>query len=102
MHGGARLCETRMLRQGWEFTLLPEEQHNRRLRLWLPLNDVAGCGPLTLCQNGVISPSVMIPKAALQAVSQRKQPTRTKSRRSSVLADSSTSVMDVAEALLWR
>jgi len=56
----------------------------------------------TLHQKGAIRPSVKIPRAVLQAVSQKRYATRTRIGKRSALVDHSVLSAEFAEALLWK
>lgn len=88
MCGGARFCETRMLRHGRESFTLREGLHSHCLRLRLRPVELAvdaGRRSWTLCQRGAISRSATISSTVAQAVSQSRQVTRASSSRGSVL-----------------
>jgi hypothetical protein len=104
MCGGARLCETRVLRHGREFFSLREGLHNHCLRLRLPVELAveAGRRSRTLCQKGAISRSVKISRTVLQAVSQKRYVTRATIRKKSVLVDHSALSTGLVEALLCK
>jgi hypothetical protein len=98
--GGARLCETRILWHGRAHFALCGGPHNRCLILELPLNEFA-VGAWrhlrTPCQKGAIRPSVKIPRAVLQAVSQKRHATRTRIGKRSALVDHSVLSAEFAE-----
>jgi hypothetical protein len=102
MCGGARLCETRVLRHGREFFSLREGLHNHCLRLRLPAAELAveaGRRSRTLCQKGAISRSVKISRIVLQAVSQKRYVTRATIKKRSVLVDHSVLSTGPVDAL---
>jgi hypothetical protein len=94
-----------MKRDGREFFSMREELHNHCLRLRTTPGELivdAGRRSRALCQKGAISVSVKTSRAALQAVSQKKQVTRTRAKRRSVLVDHWVLTTEFVEALLWR
>jgi hypothetical protein len=94
-----------MKRDGREFFSMREELHNHCLRLRTTPGELivdAGRRSRALCQKGAIRTSAKIPRAVLQAVSQKRYVTRTRIRRRSVFVDHSLFSAEFVEALLWK